>query len=49
MALYTPDRARRSLFHTVTYRAISQVATVVGYVILVRGLAKRDFGIFSLL
>jgi O-antigen/teichoic acid export membrane protein len=49
MALYTPDRARRSLFHTVTYRAISQVATVLGYVVLVRGLSKRDFGVFSLL
>jgi len=49
MALYTPDRARRSLFHTVTYRAIAQVATVLGYVVLVRGLPKRDFGIFSLL
>jgi O-antigen/teichoic acid export membrane protein len=49
MALYTPDRARRSLFHTVTYRAIAQIATVVGYVILVRGLSKRDFGVFSLL
>ena len=49
MALYTPDRARRSLFDTVTYRAIAQVATVVGYVVLVRGLSKNDFGIYSLL
>jgi O-antigen/teichoic acid export membrane protein len=49
MALYTPDRARRSLFHTVTFRAMSQVATVLGYVVLVRGLSKHDFGVFSLL
>jgi O-antigen/teichoic acid export membrane protein len=49
MALYTPDRARRSLFHTVTYRAMSQVTTVLGYVVLVRGLSKQDFGVFSLL
>lgn len=49
MALYTPDRARRSLFHTVTFRAVAQVATVLGYVVLVRGLPKRDFGVFSLL
>jgi O-antigen/teichoic acid export membrane protein len=49
MALYTPDRARRSLFHTVTFRAVAQVATVLGYVVLVRGLPKRDFGVYSLL
>ena len=49
MALYTPDRARRSLFHTVTFRAVAQVATVLGYVVLVRGLPKRDFGVFNLL
>jgi O-antigen/teichoic acid export membrane protein len=49
MALYTPDRARRSLFDTVTFRAISQIATVLGYVALVRGLAKAEFGIYSLL
>ena len=49
MALYTPDRARRSLFHTVTYRGAAQAATLLGYVVLVRGLSKTDFGIFSLL
>lgn len=49
MALYTPDRARRSLYHTATYRAISQIATVLGYVVLVRGLSKSAFGVFSLL
>jgi O-antigen/teichoic acid export membrane protein len=49
MALYTPDRARRSLVDTVTFRAISQIATVLGYVVLVRGLSKADFGIYSLL
>jgi len=49
MALYTPDRARRSLFHTVSFRAIAQAATVLGYVVLVRGLSKQDFGIYSLL
>jgi len=48
MALYTPDSARRSLYHTVTYRTIAQVATILGYVILVRGLSRTDFGIFSL-
>jgi O-antigen/teichoic acid export membrane protein len=48
MVLYTPDRARRSLFDTVTFRAIAQIATVLGYIVLVRGMSKSDFGIFSL-
>jgi O-antigen/teichoic acid export membrane protein len=48
MVLYTPDRARRSLFDTVTFRAIAQIATVLGYIVLVRGMSKSAFGIFSL-
>ena len=48
MVLYTPDRARRSLFDTVTFRAIAQIATVLGYIVLVRGMSKAAFGIFSL-
>ena len=49
MALYTRGRARRALIDTVTYRAISQVATILGYVVMVRGMTKEDFGVFSLL
>lgn len=49
MALYSRERARRSIFNTIGYRAISQLATIVGYVVLVRGLPERSFGIYSLL
>src|SRR5579871_3835751 len=49
MALYSPEKARRSLLNTIGYRAISQVATMVGYIVLVRALAEQSFGIYSLL
>src|ERR1700733_5863664 len=49
MALYSPEKARRSLLNTVGYRAISQVATMVGYIVLVRALSEQSFGIYSLL
>ncbi len=49
MALYSRDKARRSLIDTVVYRAISQSATALGYVIMVRGMTEEDFGVFSLL
>jgi O-antigen/teichoic acid export membrane protein len=47
--LYTRERTRRSLFDTVTYRAASQVATLISYIFLVRGLSKESFGILNLL
>jgi O-antigen/teichoic acid export membrane protein len=37
------------MIDTVLFRAISQVATVVGYVVLVRSMSKEDFGILNLL
>src|ERR1700751_2206131 len=49
MGLYSREKARRSLLNTVGYRAISQGATVVGYVVLVRALSEQSFGIYSLL
>jgi O-antigen/teichoic acid export membrane protein len=49
MALYTSGRARRSLIDTITFRILSQIATVLGYVVLVRGMTKEDFGAFNLL
>lgn len=49
MAVYTRGRARRSLIDTMTFRAVSQVATVLGYVVMVRGMAKVDFGVYNLL
>src|SRR5271156_2129629 len=47
--LYDRSRARRSLFDTVAYRIVSQIATVLGYVVLVRAMHKEDFGVLSLL
>ena len=49
MAVYTRGRARRSLIDTVMFRALSQIATVAGYIVMVRGMAKEDFGVFNLL
>ena len=49
MALYSPAKARRSLLNTVGYRAISQVATMVGFIVLARALSEQSFGIYSLL
>jgi O-antigen/teichoic acid export membrane protein len=47
--LYTRDRARRSLLDTVTYRALSQVTTILGYIVMVRGMSEHDFGLLNLL
>ena len=49
MSLYNPRGARRSLFDTLKFRGISQVATVLSYIILVRGMPKSDFGVLSVL
>jgi O-antigen/teichoic acid export membrane protein len=49
MRIYDRGRARRSLFDTITYRIISQVTTVLGYIVLVRAMSKHDFGVFNLL
>lgn len=49
MPLYSREKARRSLLNTVGYRAISQIATTVGYVVLVRSLSERGFATYSLL
>src|SRR5450631_627891 len=48
MILYSRQQARRSLFHTIRFRAISQVATVLSYVALVRGMKEHAFGIYNL-
>ncbi len=49
MNLYGKEQARRSLFDTVVFRALSQAATMLGYVVLVRGMAEENFGIYNLL
>lgn len=49
MSLYSRGTARRSLFDTVMFRALSQVATVAGFAVLVRAISTEDFGVYSLL
>ncbi|HEX4241919.1 MAG TPA: lipopolysaccharide biosynthesis protein [Steroidobacteraceae bacterium] len=49
MRLYDRSRARRSLFDTIAYRVLSQLTTVLGYIVLVRAMSKPDFGVFNLL
>lgn len=49
MRLYDRGRARRSLFDTITYRVLSQLTTMLGYIVLVRAMSKTDFGVFNLL
>ena len=48
MILYSPQQARRSLFHTIRFRAVSQVATALSYIVLVRGMQEHAFGIYNL-
>ncbi|MBV9911554.1 MAG: lipopolysaccharide biosynthesis protein [Sinobacteraceae bacterium] len=47
--IYTRGRARRSLIDTVSFRVLSQLATMLGMVILVRGISEQQFGVYSLL
>ena len=49
MKPYSKGRVRRSLFHTVFFRALSQLATVGSYVVLVRGMTEQAFGVLNLL
>jgi O-antigen/teichoic acid export membrane protein len=49
MSLYSANQARRSLIDTLRFRGLSQIATVLSYVVLVRGMPKADFGVFNLL
>lgn len=49
MTLYSRGSARRSLIDTVAFRAVSQISTFCGLVILVRGMSEAGFGIYSLL
>ena len=37
------------MLDTIAFRLLSQLATVLGYVVLVRGMSEREFGVFNLL
>jgi O-antigen/teichoic acid export membrane protein len=47
--IYNRPSARRSVLHTALFRVVSQVATVLGFIVLVRGMTEHDFGVFQLL
>jgi polysaccharide transporter, PST family len=47
--IYTRGRARRSLIDTVAFRVVSQAATVLGLIVVVRGMSEQQFGIYSLM
>jgi O-antigen/teichoic acid export membrane protein len=49
MNLYSRDSARKALVDTVTFRSVAQISTVLGYIVLIRGIPEEDFGIYSLL
>lgn len=49
MSLYDRRHARRSLFDTVIFRALSQAATLAGYVVMVRAMSREAFGVYNLL
>ena len=46
--IYSKQRARNAVFHTLMLRPPGQIATVVGYVLLVRLLSEADYGIYNL-
>jgi len=47
--IYTRTHARRSLFHTAFFRGMSQIATMLSYIVLVRAMTEAEFGIFNLM
>ena len=49
MHLYSKGNARKSLTDTIAFRALSQVSTLLGYVVLVRALSEQSFGVLNLL
>lgn len=49
MSLYSRGQARRSLIDTAAFRALSQIGTILSYIVMVRAMTKEDFGVFNLL
>jgi len=49
VTLYSRLSARRSLLDTIAFRIVSQTLTILGYVVLVRGMSASDFGVYTLL
>jgi O-antigen/teichoic acid export membrane protein len=49
MSSYSSGHARRGVFHTAIFRAVSQACTLASYVVLVRSMSEHTFGVLSLL
>jgi O-antigen/teichoic acid export membrane protein len=49
MAMYGARKARRAVMDTMLFRAVSQLATILGFIVLVRSMPEQDFGVFNLL
>jgi O-antigen/teichoic acid export membrane protein len=49
MAIYGARNARRAMIDTVFFRALSQAATILGFIVLVRSMPEQDFGVLHLL
>jgi O-antigen/teichoic acid export membrane protein len=49
MKAYSRGHARRSVIHTAIFRVITQLTTLAGYIVLVRGMTEQAFGVLSLL
>ena len=45
---YTRKSARAAAFHAILFRIPAQLATLLGYVVLVRWLSETEFGVYSL-
>jgi O-antigen/teichoic acid export membrane protein len=48
MSRYGAKRVRRSVIDTIASKVLSQIATLIGYVVLVRGISEHDFGVLNL-
>jgi O-antigen/teichoic acid export membrane protein len=46
--IYSRSRARRSLIDSAALRVVSQISTVIGYLVLVRALPAEQLGVYSL-
>lgn len=49
MEIYSRARARGALIYTIGFRALSQLCTMLSYVVLVRGMTEQSLGVYSLL
>ena len=49
MQLYSRGNARRSLIDTLAFRAVSQISTILAFIVMVRGMTIEEFGVFNLL